>query len=46
MWNWAVNDWALSLESSRYYGRIQSKESASINLHKYYKGEEHVKEVA
>ena len=47
MWNWAVNDWALSFgEFADIMVESKAKNLASINLHKYYKGEEHVKEVA
>jgi len=47
MWNWAVNDWALSFRDfADIMVESKAKNLASINLYKYCKGDEHVKEVA
>ena len=47
MWNWAVNDWALSFgDTADIMVESKAKNLASINLYKYYKGEYNVKEVA
>jgi len=47
MWNSAVNDWALSfLDYADIMVESKAKNLASIDLHKYYKGEHNVKEVA
>ena len=47
MWNSAVNDWALSfLDYADIMVESKAKNLASIDLHKYYKGEYNVKEVA
>ncbi len=47
MWNWAVNDWALSFgDTADIMVESKAKNLASINLHKYYKGEFNVEKVA
>ena len=47
MWNWAVNDWALSFgETADIMVESKAKNLASINLYKYYKGEHNVEKVA
>ena len=47
MWNWAVNDWALSFgDTADIMVESKAKNLASINLYKYYKGEHNVKKVA
>ena len=47
MWNSAVNDWALSfLDYADIMVESKAKNLASIDLHKYYKGEYNDKEVA
>ena len=47
MWNWAVNDWALSFgDTADIMVESKAKNLASINLYKYYKGEHNVEKVA
>tara|TARA_B100001115_G_scaffold20721_1_gene14924 strand:+ start:1585 stop:2673 length:1089 start_codon:yes stop_codon:yes gene_type:complete len=47
MWNWAVNDWALSFgETADIMVESKAKNLASINLYKYYKGDYNVEKVA
>ena len=47
MWNWAVNDWALSFRDfADIMVESKAKNLASISRYKYCKGDEHVKEVA
>ena len=47
MWNWAVNDWALSFgETADIMVESKAKNLASINLYKYYKGDYKVEKVA
>ena len=47
MWNWAVNDWALSFgDTADIMVESKAKNLASINLHKYYKGEFNIEKVA
>ena len=47
MWNWAVNDWALSFgDTADIMVESKAKNLASINLYKYYEGENNVEKVA